>query len=67
MEKEGASPEELEKLGAGALRLAVVEGDKDGGSFMAGQSAAMVREIKPCKEIVEEISKQALDIMPGIF
>ena len=67
MEKEGASPEELEKLGAGALRLAVVEGDTDGGSFMAGQSAAMVREIKPCKEIVEEISKQALDIMPGIF
>lgn len=67
MEKEGASPEELEKLGAGALRLAVVEGDKDGGSFMAGQSAAMVREIKPCKNIVEEISKQALDIMPGIF
>lgn len=67
MEKEGASPEELEKLGAGALRLAVVEGDKDGGSFMAGQSAAMVREVKPCKEIVEEISKQALDIMPGIF
>lgn len=67
MEKEGASPEELEKLGAGALRLAVVEGDKDGGSFMAGQSAAMVREVKLCKEIVEEISKQALDIMPGIF
>lgn len=67
MEKEGASPEELEKLGAGALKLAVVEGDKDGGSFMAGQSAAMVREIKPCKNIVEEISKQALDIMPGIF
>lgn len=67
MEKEGASSEELEKLGAGALRLAVVEGDKDGGSFMAGQSAAMVREVKPCKEIVEEISKQALDIMPGIF
>ena len=67
MEKEGASPEELEKLGAGALKLAVVEGDKDGGSFMAGQSAAMVREIKPCKDIVEEISKQALDIMPGIF
>ena len=67
MEKEGVSPEELEKLGAGALRLAVVKGDKDGGSFMAGQSAAMVREIKPCKDIVEEISKQALDIMPGIF
>lgn len=67
MEKEGASPEELEKLGAGALRLAVVEGDKDGGSFMAGQSAAMVREIKPCKDIVEEISKQALYIMPRIF
>lgn len=67
LEKEGASPEELEKLGAGTLRIAVVDGDKDAGSFMAGQSAAMIKNIKPCKEIVEEISKQALDIMPGIF
>ena len=67
MEKEGASPEELEKLGAGTLKIAVVDGNKDEGSFMAGQSAAMIKDIKPCKEIVEEISKQALDIMPGIF
>lgn len=62
MEKEGASIEELEKLGAGSLRLAVVNGDLEKGSFMAGQSASMVKEIKSCKEILEEIIKEALNI-----
>lgn len=67
MEKEGASSEELEKLGVGSLRLAVVEGNVDEGSFMAGQSAAMIKDIKSCKEIVEEISNQALEIMKDSF
>lgn len=62
MEKEGASIEELEKLGAGSLRLAVVNGDLEKGSFMAGQSASMIKEIKSCKEILEEIIKEALNI-----
>ena len=59
MEKEGISPEELEAFGTGKLRLAVVEGDIDNGSVMAGQIAAMVKDIKPCKEIIEEIITDA--------
>lgn len=55
LEKEGADPSVLEAKGVGCLRLAVVEGDMDKGSVMAGQIAAMVKEIKPCKEIIEEI------------
>lgn len=52
MEKEGASPEELEKMGVGRLKLAA-EGDVENGSVMAGQIAAMIREIKPCQDIID--------------
>jgi len=55
LEKEGASFEELEKLNAGSLKNAVISGDKDMGAFMAGQSAGLVRDIKPCREIIEEL------------
>ncbi|MCC5911995.1 MAG: enoyl-[acyl-carrier-protein] reductase FabK [Clostridiaceae bacterium] len=58
-EKEGFIPEELEKLGVGKLRDAVVEGDVEGGSVMAGQIAGIVKEIKPCKEIIDEIVRDA--------
>lgn len=55
MESSGSTPEELERLGAGKLRLAVVEGDVDQGSVMAGQSAGMVNRIQPAAEIVQEL------------
>ena len=44
MEKVGTPKEEIEKLGTGRLRLAVVDGDVENGSVMAGQVAAMVNE-----------------------
>lgn len=47
--------EELEKLTLGSLRLAVVEGDMDKGSFMAGQISGMIKEIRPVKEIIESL------------
>jgi enoyl-[acyl-carrier protein] reductase II len=47
--------EELEKLTLGSLRKAVFDGDMDGGSIMAGQSAGLVKEIRPVKEIIEDI------------
>ena len=62
MEQNGATPEE----GTGALRFATVDGDIEKGSFMAGQSAAMVKEITPCKEIIEAMVNQAREIMPAI-
>ena len=47
--------EEIEKLGEGSLMCAVLEGDKDRGSFMAGQCACMVDRIQPAAEIVKEL------------
>lgn len=63
MEKEGAPFEELEYLTLGSLRKAVVEGDVMNGSLMAGQIAGMIRDIKSCKEIVEEMNAQAEELM----
>lgn len=45
----------LEEIGKGALRKAVIEGDKDGGSFMAGQIAGLVKKEQSCEEIIQEI------------
>lgn len=55
LEKDGASFEEIEALGVGGLRRAFSEGDVETGSLMAGQSAAMVNDIKPCAEIIKDL------------
>lgn len=57
-EKAGATPEEIEAMGAGALRLAVVDGDMDKGSIMAGQIAGMVTREQTVKEMIEEMYNQ---------
>ena len=54
-EKQGASTEELEALGAGRLRAAVVDGDVENGSVMAGQVAGLVKEVLPVAQIFEDI------------
>lgn len=54
LEKEGAPFEEIEALGVGGLRRAFQEGDTVMGSLMAGQSAAMVKKIEPCADIVKD-------------
>jgi len=53
LEKNGASLEELEKLGVGRLKMAVVDGDVANGSVMSGQVASMVNERTTTKEILE--------------
>ena len=55
LEKKGASVDELEALGAGSLRRAVVDGDVVFGSVMAGQVAGLIKKEQPAKEIVGEI------------
>ena len=45
----------LEELAKGALRRAVVEGDKHTGSFMSGQCAGLVKKEQSSKEIIEEL------------
>ena len=53
-EAEGASPSELEALGAGGL-AAAFRGDVEEGSVMAGQSAALVHRIEPAAAIIEDL------------
>lgn len=55
MEQEGASLEELERLTLGALRKAVVEGDVDYGSVMAGQIAGLVKKEESCADIIADV------------
>ncbi|SNB65296.1 enoyl-[acyl-carrier protein] reductase II [Arboricoccus pini] len=45
----------IEHYWAGALRRAVVEGDVENGSLMAGQSVGLVRKIQPATSILEEL------------
>lgn len=65
-EQEGVPFEELEFLTLGSLRKAVVDGDVVNGSVMAGQSAAMIHDILPCKEIIEKLLVQAEEVMKGM-
>ena len=58
MEKKDVPLEEMEQLTLGSLRKAVFDGDVDGGSFMAGQVAGMVHEIRPLRQIFEEMTAQ---------
>jgi enoyl-[acyl-carrier protein] reductase II len=50
---------EIEHFWAGALRRAVIEGDVENGSLMAGQSVGMVTREQTVKEILAELVQQA--------
>ena len=50
---------EIEHFWAGALRRAVVDGDVEMGSVMAGQSVGMVTREQPVAEILAELVTQA--------
>ncbi len=50
---------EIEHFWAGALRRAVIDGNIDDGSVMAGQSVGMVKKVQPTAEIIDELIAQA--------
>ncbi len=50
----------IEHFWAGALRRAVIEGDIENGSVMAGQSVGMVTSEQPTAEIIDELIEQAV-------
>ncbi|MBE5965067.1 MAG: enoyl-[acyl-carrier-protein] reductase FabK [Lachnospira sp.] len=66
LENEGASFEELEKLTLGALRKAVVDGDVDNGSVMAGQIAGLVKEQLSCKALIEKLMSEMKSTISGV-
>jgi enoyl-[acyl-carrier protein] reductase II len=49
----------IEHYWAGALRRAVVEGDVETGSLMAGQSVGMVTKVEPVASIIAELVAEA--------
>jgi len=51
---------EIEHFWAGALRKAVIDGDVENGSLMAGQSVGMVTAEQPVTEILAELVDQAV-------
>ena len=65
LEAAGASFEELELLSLGGLRRAVVEGDTVTGSIMAGQIAGMVKEEYTALELMENVTREAEQLLKG--
>lgn len=51
---------EIEHFWAGALRRAVIDGDIEDGSLMAGQSVGLVTREQPTAEIIQELVEQAV-------
>jgi enoyl-[acyl-carrier protein] reductase II len=59
LERSGCSEEEVLAFGAGALQAAVVDGDVERGSVMAGQSAGLVNDVVPVRQLIERIVAEA--------
>jgi enoyl-[acyl-carrier protein] reductase II len=60
----------VEKFWAGALRNAVIDGDVDKGSLMAGQSVGLVDKVMPIQDIIDELvddAEQELQRLKTIF
>ncbi|EKV32916.1 Enoyl-[acyl-carrier-protein] reductase [Caenispirillum salinarum AK4] len=54
---------EIEHFWAGALKRAVMDGDVENGSLMAGQSVGMVTREQPTAEIIAELVEQATEAL----
>ncbi len=63
LEKEGVSKEKIEEIGSGKLREAVIDGNIDNGSVMAGQIAGMVTDILPVEEIINNIINDTIRVI----
>ena len=55
LEQQGVSRDELEQYTLGSLRRAVLDGDTDMGSMMAGQVCGQLKEVKTIAQIIDEL------------
>jgi enoyl-[acyl-carrier protein] reductase II len=66
-EHSGASHEELlEFIGSGRTRAALIEGDLEEGSLMAGQIAGMIKDVKSVQEVIDEMIQGASGVLSSI-
>ena len=61
------SLEELEAATAGSLRKAVQDGNYEEGTFMSGQIAGMLKELRPCADIIRGMTNQAEELMKNAY
>jgi len=66
LEMANAPEEELEKLTVGSLYRAVVEGDTETGTMMAGEISGLVPRIRPVKEVIDGIMKEAKETIANL-
>lgn len=59
LERSGAPQEDLNKLATGTNRLGSVEGDIKRGVVQVGQSLNVLKDILPCKEVIERLISEA--------
>lgn len=67
LEKAGEGFEVVEMATIGSYRKAVQDGDLTEGTFMAGQIAGLVTEIKPAKDIMETLMKDSEDTLKNFL
>lgn len=63
LEKSGATVEEIEEHGKGALQKAVIEGDVVYGAVMSGQIAGMITKEQTAKEIIDELVTEVKELI----
>jgi enoyl-[acyl-carrier protein] reductase II len=63
LERQGISEAEFMDFGAGTLRAAIVDGDTERGSVMAGQSAGLIDDIVPARILIERTVAEAESVL----
>lgn len=66
LEKSGVSRDVLELFDRDRMYLGLIDGDLEEGSLLAGQIAGLIKDIKPVKEIIDDIMAQAETVIAGM-
>ncbi|MDY3619195.1 nitronate monooxygenase [Agathobaculum sp.] len=61
------SLEEIEAATAGSLRKAVQDGNYEEGTFMSGQIAGMLGELRPCAQVLREMTAGAEELLKNAY
>jgi len=66
LEKMGGKRSEIDSLAVGKLGDAAIGGDMEMGSVMFGQGAGLIHEMKPIREVFEEMVKEASERLKAL-
>ncbi|MCM8709501.1 enoyl-[acyl-carrier-protein] reductase FabK [Clostridium sp. SYSU_GA19001] len=66
LESRKASRDELEELALGSLRKAVLDGDTENGSVMAGQICGLITEITTVEKVITSMFEEAKEVCKNL-